>query len=165
MRQFDYLDFDIDDEMSGVPAGFVTAESFTLTATGERLEYAQPDTFDALTPMTGKPRFYTISGNLFVFAPTPDQTYEARLRYRARPSGLSATVSSNWILERHPDAYIYAALAESAPYLRDDDRLPMWEARRDRAIAEINDAEPRRATSLRMDDMPVRYAAFDIVRG
>ena len=31
------------------------------------------------------------------------------------------------LLTAHPDIYYYGALCESAPYLHDDERLPMWE--------------------------------------
>ena len=32
----------------------------------------------------------------------------------------------NWLIERHPDVYFYASLLHSAPYLDDDQRIPVW---------------------------------------
>jgi hypothetical protein len=83
------------------------------------------------------PRYYTIAGSKFYFSPAPDTGYQARLRYRSRLSKL-AEVGTNWLLEEHPDAYLYGALAQTAPFLKDDERLPMWLARFDQLIDEIN---------------------------
>jgi hypothetical protein len=45
--------------------------------------------------------------------------------------------STNWLLTAYPDTYLYAALVESAPYLRDDERVALWRAELDRRIAEV----------------------------
>lgn len=51
----------------------------------------------------------------------------------------SLTVTDpNWLLTAHPDIYYYGALVESAPYLHDDERLPMWEALLEERIADLN---------------------------
>ena len=44
------------------------------------------------------------------------------------PSRLSATNSTNEVLTEAPMIYLYAALLEAAPYLKDDERVPMWVA-------------------------------------
>ncbi len=35
-------------------------------------------------------------------------------------------VNGNWVLANHPDAYLYGALLQSAPWLGRDDRVPLW---------------------------------------
>lgn len=160
-----YTDYTIDSAEIGMPSGVVEVLSFALTDPVRRIEYVTPDRFDTLDLGEGSPRFFTIVNNAFLFAPTPDQTYTATLRTRERLCQLSTSVRTNWLLCEHPDAYFYAALAESAPYLRDDERLPMWIARRDQIIAEINESQPRPAVRLRMDDMPRSAEHYDIERG
>lgn len=164
-RQDRSVTYDIDSDTLATPSDFREVLSFTLTDPVRRIEYVTPDAFDSLDLGTGEPRFYTIVGTQFLLAPTPDTAYPARIRYRQNLCPLSATNPTNWLLCEHPDAYLYAALAESAPYLRDDERLPMWEARRDRIIAEINAIEPRPTTRLRMDDMATHVGHHDIYRG
>lgn len=66
---------------------------------------------------------YTISGNSIYFGRAPG---DIRLRYRAMFSPLGPRCRCNWILSKAPDAYLYGALKHSAPYLEDDERLPMW---------------------------------------
>lgn len=166
-RQQRSVTFEIDGETLGVPRDMREVRSFTITDPVSRIDYLTPDAFDALPTGTGMPRFYTIIGTQFVFSPVPDQAYEVKLGYRQGLENISATVRSNWLLDQHPDAYLYAALCEAAPYLRDDERLPMWQARRDQIINEINELEPRPTTRLRMDGMASlsRVHAYDITRG
>lgn len=149
------------------PRGLVAVLSFALTDPVRGLDYVTPETFDGLNLTTGIPRFYTIMGSEFLLSPIPDQTYEAELRTRERLCALTAASRTNWLLCEHPDAYLYAALVESAPYLRDDERLPMWAARLDQIIREINATQPRPAIRLRTDElasMP-RSHGYDIERG
>ena len=83
----------------------------------------------------GVPRAYAVRsdapGNLsFVFAPEPSETFALRASYFAGiTSGtrLSTSNASNRMLLAHPDIYLYACLVESAPHLREDERIQMWE--------------------------------------
>ena len=48
-----------------------------------------------------------------------------------------ATVSTNWLLTSHPSAYLFAALAEAAVYMRDPDAVQLCTARSDTVLNEI----------------------------
>ena len=48
------------------------------------------------------------------------------LYWKAIPP-LSASNASNWLLEKHPDAYLAACLAETGPFLKDDSLTALWE--------------------------------------
>ena len=76
---------------------------------------------------TGVPQFAAIVDGVARFAPEPDATYVTKIVYERYPDALSATNTSNYLLEEAPDIYLYGCLAESAPYLKDDERLGMWE--------------------------------------
>lgn len=76
---------------------------------------------------TGVPEFFALVNRSARFAPVPDATYTTKLSYWANVVSLSADITSNWLLVDHPDIYIYGALLESAPYLKDDIRVGMWE--------------------------------------
>lgn len=164
-RQQRSVTYEVSDETMGVPRDMREVQSLIITDPVSRIDYLTPDSFDALAVSTGMPRFYTIVGTEFLFSPVPDQAYEVRLRYRQSLENLSAAIRSNWLLDQHPDAYLYAALCEAAPYLRDDERLPMWQARRDQIIQEINELEPRPTTRLRMDGIVSAVGHYDIRRG
>lgn len=88
---------------------------------------------------TGVPRFaaYVQDGGAVIFAPSPDTTYTLTIRFKRAIDALGASQATNWILTNHPDIYLYGALVESAPYLKDDARAAMWEARLKGAIEEV----------------------------
>ena len=60
-----------------------------------------------------------------------------KLRWaKLKPGEIQATMdrayqkalASNWLLACAPDAYLYGALLESAPYIKDDERIAVWTA-------------------------------------
>lgn len=62
---------------------------------------------------------------------------------KALPS-LSDSVTTNALLEEAEDVYLYGALAEAAPFLEHDERLPMWEERVFSGIKGLNIQAQRR---------------------
>jgi len=56
---------------------------------------------------------------------------------------LGASTASNWLLAGHPDAYLFAALAELYTYTQDGEQSAVWVARSDQVIKEIQNADMR----------------------
>jgi hypothetical protein len=83
---------------------------------------------------TGVPQFASIVAGRARFAPAPDTTYSTQMTYWQRVENLSDTVTTNWLLRDRPDIYLYGALLESAPYLKDDQRLGLWGSEYDRRV-------------------------------
>ena len=77
---------------------------------------------------SGQPEFFTIVGNELELIPTPGQNYELEMIYRANLDPLDSDTASNWLLDLAPDAYLYGALLEAAPYMKDDNRIAVWAA-------------------------------------
>lgn len=78
---------------------------------------------------TGVPQFAAITQGRVRFAPTPDATYDTKMTYWRRFLRLSDTQASNYLITDMPAIYLYGALLESAPFLKNDDRIPTWERR------------------------------------
>jgi len=87
---------------------------------------------------TGKPQYYAIVGDSIEVYPTPDADYNTELMYYAKIDALSDSNTSNWVLSSHPDAYLYGSLMQSAPYLKDDNRLTVWASLYAGIISSIN---------------------------
>lgn len=68
---------------------------------------------------TGVPRHAAIVDGTALFAPAPDATYSTRMIYWRKIEALSASNPTNWLLEEHPDLYLYGALVHSGSYLKD----------------------------------------------
>jgi len=87
--------------------------------------------------VAGCPRYFTIFGNEIELFPTPASITTLEMIYRQNlPSLVSNT--TNWLLALAPDAYLYGALLESAPYIKQDERIQIWGAAVQSALADLN---------------------------
>lgn len=132
----------IDAEFVALPGDFLAPRTITLDASPPlSLRYVSPDELNRMTSLTttetGAPRVYTVVDGSFQFFPAPDAQYDAELSYWKKISALSADNASNWLLVRHPDAYLYGALLQAAPYLIDDARISSWGALYQTVLADI----------------------------
>jgi hypothetical protein len=75
--------------------------------------------------ISGQPRYFSVFGTEMELLPTPDKNYTIEMVYRQNIPALSAN-STNWLLTLAPDLYLYGALLESAPYIKEDARIQTW---------------------------------------
>lgn len=114
----------------------------------------------------GLPVYWAIDGANIAFEKNADAAYPLRLRYW-KTVYLSNTSPTNEIYARAPDLYLYGALAQAAPYIVDDARLPMWEATFRRLLAEVatDTARSKTVAPLRTEIPQSLYAAGGTRRG
>lgn len=132
---------------SPLPNDFVSMYQLLDQDTTQVIDYLSPDQtkqimsqgwgppespFPPTAPYQGQttgPIYYTILGNRLRVIPTPGATTPTTLDmwYYNRLATLNTTNTQNWVLTRYPDLYLYGALVHSAPYLKADDRIPVWE--------------------------------------
>jgi hypothetical protein len=130
-------------QFTALPADFramVAAES----STGRPLQYLPPQQVDALRyqQASGETRFYSISGTDLELV--PEDTDTLAITYQRTVPALSVSAPTNWLLDAAPDLYLYAALCESAPYLKEDERIGVWEQQYNSRLSEYratSDAE------------------------
>ena len=91
---------------------------------------------------TGKPIYYSIIQNNIEFAPAPDGDYTIEIVYYQKVPPLSAN-TTNWLLDAHPDAYLYGTLQHSAPYLQSDERVGIWAGKYQQIIEQIITSDER----------------------
>jgi hypothetical protein len=99
--------------------------------------------FKEMYGTSGIPTMASIVGSSLYLAPVPDDSYSLLLDYEVSLPSLSATQTSNWLLAAHPDVYLFASLAEAAPYLWEDERVQVWGAKLEKAIEEVAKANER----------------------
>ena len=84
---------------------------------------------------TGTPRYYAdYDFSNFLIVPTPALALPWELTYYERPVPLDDSNTTNWTTEYAQDLILYATLAETAPYLKDDARVAVWENRYNRIL-------------------------------
>lgn len=86
---------------------------------------------------TGRPTDACVVGGKLVVAPSPGQSYTARIVYFQTLTPLSDSETTNDVLEEAPDAYLYGSLMQAEPYLEHDERIPMWEKKFDKAMEQL----------------------------
>jgi hypothetical protein len=123
------------------------------------LEYMTPEEISerrVSMSATGKPYYFTVIGgssNQLEVVPSPDSTYTSSIVYYTRIAALSDSATSNWLLAAHPDIYLFGTLVEAEPYLKNDERMPMWTSRLDKALTALRlqgERELHTGSSLRM---------------
>ena len=73
----------------------------------------------------------------WLVAPTPDLAYNYEVLYYERVQPLDITNQTNWFTQYAPQAMLYGSLLQAMPFLKNDERMPMWQAQYDRVIATL----------------------------
>lgn len=93
--------------------------------------------------------YYSFFGETLELLPSPSATdkVDIEMLYYAQVRPLSDEDPVNWLLTAHPDLYLYGALVHTAPFLKEDERIPVWEKLFLEALAEANaeDADAKRS--------------------
>lgn len=135
-----------------LPAAYSEALNVWIIIPGvtERIElrFVDPALITVFTEAS-QPYAWTIDGTNLAFERPLDQAYGFTLRCLAKYT-LSTAVPTNNLLTDYPDAYLYAAMCEAAPFLRDADLMSAYEQKLERTVAEINakDARSRAPSKL-----------------
>ena len=93
---------------------------------------------------TNHPVYYTYQTDNILFYPILADgtviTYQYSKRFADLSTGLNA------LFTRHPDLFLYASLAESAPFLGEQERGPVWEGKYTNLVNAAQQQELRRYT-------------------
>ena len=77
----------------------------------------------------GVPLFYAdYDYTNWLVAPTPAVAYNFEVLYYERNQPLDSSNQTNWFTIYAPQALLYGSLLQAMPFLRNDDRIPMWQA-------------------------------------
>jgi hypothetical protein len=121
------------------------------------LEYCQnywPDS--TVTDATQLPRFYAeYSLTYWLIVPTPPATYPLQGIFYMQPQLLDSGNQTNFFTNFTPNMLLYGSLLESAPFLKDDERLVTWQSLWDREAASLSGQDIQRI----LDRTALRTAA------
>ena len=119
------------------PARWHKTVSMNVTVAGEKIpvllrkyEYLREYWPDATK--TGVPKFYSdYDYTHWLVAPTPADDYVFEVLYYERIQPLDSSNQTNWFTIYAPQALLYGSLLQAMPFLKNDDRIPMWQAQYD----------------------------------
>jgi hypothetical protein len=107
---------------------------FLFTRDYEYIRTYWPNALD-----TDQPLFYSdYDYSHWLIAPTPDQDYPFEILYYELPPLLDDSVQTNWVTEYAPQLLLYGTLVEATPFLKNDERIQVWQSMYDRAAAMLN---------------------------
>ena len=125
------------------PARWRKTVSFNVTAGGQRQpvllrKYEYLREFWPNSTETDTPAFYCdYDYTHWLVAPTPDAAYNYEVLYYERVQPLDSTNQSNWFTQYAPQAMLYGSLLQAMPFLKNDERMPMWEAQYAKVITAL----------------------------
>ena len=94
---------------------------------------------------TGTPQFYAdYNFQNWLLVPTPESAQTLEVLYYQQPQLLGPDCQTNWLTEYAPDAILYATLLEATPFLKNDDRVQIWQGIYDRAAQALTGEDLKR---------------------
>lgn len=125
-----------------LPTDYV--EALRVSASTDPVSVLTPISLDMAQDqfnVSGYPTHYVIQGSTLTAYPTSDSSIV--LTYFAAIPALSDSITTNWLLTKAPEIYLYGTLIESAPFMEDDNRLATWLSLYKNAVDDLQAADTR----------------------
>jgi hypothetical protein len=132
------------------PARWHKTVSFNVTVDGQKqpvllrkYEYLREYTPDATT--TDVPAYYAdYDYTHWLVAPSPAEDYEFEVLYYERLQPLDSSNQTNWFTIYAPQALLYGSLLQAMPYIKNDERMGMWQQNYDLIIQTLKAEDVQR---------------------
>lgn len=165
-EMMDRAQADATEQYIPLPPDWLQAKNVQRQTDGKALSFMTLEELDAyrwkltnkeIPPPSG-PEYYAYMGDTIEFAPSPStgQPVTIEMAYYRQIPKLDSENTTNWLLRKHPDVYLYGALTHTAPFLKDDERVAVWQQFRDNAIMELNSSEATARYSGSTMTRPIR---------
>lgn len=117
-----------DAEFVAVPNDWLEAINLHIVGGKQPLRYVTLDDADIVNSeqIYTSPQFYSLMNGAIEIIPDPAENIDIEMIYYAKIEALSDDVTTNWLLTKSPDVYLYGALTHAAPFLMDDQRMPVF---------------------------------------
>ena len=70
----------------------------------------------------------------WLVGPTPTLAYSYEVLYYERVQPLDSSNQSSWFTQNAPQALLYGTLLQAMPFVKNDERMPMWQSNYDKII-------------------------------
>jgi hypothetical protein len=115
------------------PARWRKTVSMNVTVAGDRRpillrKYEYLREFWPDPTQTDVPEYYCdYNYDHWLVAPTPADDYAYEVLYYERIQPLDESNQTNWFTQYAPQALLYGSLLQAMPFLKNDERIPMWQ--------------------------------------
>ena len=114
-----------DEEFVELPPDFLQALNLQIVGGKTPLRYVTLDEADQIkaAQIYTQVIAYTLVDDAIELVPAPADNVQIEMVYYQCIPALSNTNTTNWLLSKAPDVYLYGALVHAAPFLMDDQRI------------------------------------------
>jgi hypothetical protein len=114
-----------DGEFVALPPDWLEAINMMIVGGQSPLRYITPDEADVINKAQTytSTRFYSMTTGIIELVPPAVDEITVDMVYYGKIPALSVTNTTNWLLTKAPDVYLYGALSHAAPFLMDDARM------------------------------------------
>jgi hypothetical protein len=118
----------------------------TVNGLVEEIVFRSPEQFIGIqwiSTSTGQPNYWTVQGGTIVqFDRTADVNYTIYARVRSKLD-IATDYATNWLALNAEDAYVFAALVQAEPFLKNDKRVGTWRAMLETVISQLEEADTK----------------------
>lgn len=126
-----------------LPDNYESSRSINIEIDGFcKLIYKTPEALNVKVG-TGRPIFFTISGNRIELDILPDTSYSININCYVRPDDLSVSNQTNSVLTKYPNIYLFGAVSEAFTYAADLNLAQIYNLRFMNAIKGANKSQKR----------------------
>ena len=132
------------------PARWHKTVSMNITVAGVRepvllRKYEYLRNYSPDPAVTGIPKYYAdYDYTNWLVAPTPAVAYAFEVLYYERVQPLDSSNQTNWFTIYAPQALLYGSLLQAMPFLKNDDRIPMWQSQYDAIMTTLSQEDKLR---------------------
>mgnify|MGYP006899560649 CR=1 FL=1 len=121
-----------------LPSDFLSARLFYLNI--DPIAILKQDTLENVfssypNAAVAQPVAFAVTGSNMVARPVSDGSYSAPFYYYQSIPALTTANTSNWLLVKAVDAYLYGSCLELMPHIHNDPRIQTWKGFFDEAIS------------------------------
>jgi hypothetical protein len=117
-----------DGQFVALPPDWLEAINMMIVGGQSPLRYITPDEADIINKAQTytSTRFYSMTTGIIELVPPAVDDITIDMVYYGKIPALSDANTTNWLLTKAPDVYLYGALTHAAPFLMDDQRMGVF---------------------------------------
>ena len=117
-----------DGQFVALPSDWLEAINMMIVGGQSPLRYITPDEADTIIKAQTftSTRFYSMTTGIIELVPPAVDDITIDMVYYGKIPALSTANTTNWLLTKAPDVYLYGALTHAAPFLMDDQRMGVF---------------------------------------
>jgi hypothetical protein len=124
-----------------LPADWLEAINLHIVDGKQPLRYVTLDEADRIIQekLYNNVMAYSLMNGALELVSAPGSNIDIEMIYYGKITPLSSNVSTNWLLTKAPDVYLYGSLLHAQPFLMDDQRMPVFAALYNSRIEALNE--------------------------